>query len=421
MKKLFNGFYDVKDKLLEKIWNEENTLFVFDTNVLLNLYSYAEASRNDFFSLLENQKVIDRIWIPYHVGLEYQRRRLGIVRTEKKVFNDIEVYLESIRKSLKSDKINNLKLEQRLPHIKSETEKLHENILKEIDAYSELVEIENKKHPDVRSSDKIRKRIDKLFNLKVGEKPITQDYLDKLYADGKKRYDHKIPPGYMDRKEKENEDDYSYSDLIYKPMYGDLIIWNQIIDRANNEDIKSIIFITDDAKEDWRFSIDSNGKKLMGARAELREEICRKSNIDNFLILTSFEFMGKGKDILSVKIEETSITEIKESFDKKIKNRYDNLVNISELTEFTKDYNEIDSVSTLSRLLKNNKELLSFDKISKLTKDYNEMNSVSKLYELLKKNREFSYSTSKENIDSDSFDELSDYMKLKRYIEKNKD
>ncbi|MGJ0300874.1 PIN-like domain-containing protein [Aliarcobacter cryaerophilus] len=71
MKKMFEGFYETTDKELKDIWKESSTLFVFDTNVLLNLYSYAEKTRNDFFNLIK-KSIISNIWIPYHVGLEYQ-------------------------------------------------------------------------------------------------------------------------------------------------------------------------------------------------------------------------------------------------------------------------------------------------------------------------------------------------------------
>ena len=75
MKEKFIGFYDLKNADLEEIWNLPTTLYIFDTNVLLNLYSYAENTRNDFFNLIE-KNILPLVWIPYHVALEYQRKRL---------------------------------------------------------------------------------------------------------------------------------------------------------------------------------------------------------------------------------------------------------------------------------------------------------------------------------------------------------
>ena len=94
-------------------------------------------------------------------------------------------------------------------------------------------------------------------------------------------------------------------------MYGDLIIWNQILAKASHEDINSVIFITDDAKEDWQHIIDSNGKKTIGARSELRDEIYIKSNITSFEILQTTDFMESGQEFLELKLKEESITEVK--------------------------------------------------------------------------------------------------------------
>lgn len=94
MKNMMKGFYNPNDKELDSAWNSEQTLFVFDTNTLLNLYEYAEQTRSDFFSVIE--KIRDRVWIPYHVALEYQRRRLGVIKAEKQIFSKIGENLKKI-------------------------------------------------------------------------------------------------------------------------------------------------------------------------------------------------------------------------------------------------------------------------------------------------------------------------------------
>ena len=86
MKGIFKSFHNVSTKELELAWEDKNTLFVFDTNVFLNLYGYAKQTRDDFFKIIE--KLENRIWIPHQVGLEYQRRRLEVIKNEKTVFNE---------------------------------------------------------------------------------------------------------------------------------------------------------------------------------------------------------------------------------------------------------------------------------------------------------------------------------------------
>ncbi|WP_268842466.1 PIN-like domain-containing protein [Aeromonas enteropelogenes] len=98
---MFKGFYNPNEAELNSAWKNENTLFVFDTNVFLNLYGYAEQTRNDFFELLT--AISHNIWIPYQVGLEYQRRRLETIRDEKAIFIKINEHLDKIDKVFKCD------------------------------------------------------------------------------------------------------------------------------------------------------------------------------------------------------------------------------------------------------------------------------------------------------------------------------
>jgi len=204
--------------------------------------------------------------------------------------------------------------------VDKKTKKMQEDINKLIANYKKEIDTWNKKQPDVRSTDKIRKTIDKVFNKKIGSPPENQKWLDDLYKDGEKRYLLNVPPGYMDKKDKENKDNFLYADLKYIPMYGDLIIWKQVIEKVKNEDIDSLIFVTDDVKEDWWYILNSNGKKEIGARAELRDEIYRNSGIKSFELLRTTDFMKNGQEILKLSVKDESINEAKINFeDKQIK------------------------------------------------------------------------------------------------------
>ncbi|WP_066163847.1 PIN-like domain-containing protein [Aliarcobacter cryaerophilus] len=97
MENLFKGFHETSDDTLTNIWKNQSTLFVFDTNVLLNLYRYGEHTRQDFFKVLNN---IENIWIPYHVGLEYQRNRINVIKNEKNVFKILKDYSDNLKKNL---------------------------------------------------------------------------------------------------------------------------------------------------------------------------------------------------------------------------------------------------------------------------------------------------------------------------------
>jgi hypothetical protein len=337
MKEIFKGFYSPSDEEIKKAWTDEQTLFIFDTNVLLYLYGYAKNTKNDFFQILE--KISDNIWLPYHVGLEYQRNRLKIIKNEKYNFSKIEKSLNDID-LIFTKNIAELNLEQRHPELNEKTKILHNDISNLIKKYKKTLNSWNKKQPCVKSSDEIRKKINKLFENKISEKPESQDWLQKIYADGKQRYENKVPPGYEDKKEKEKQPNFVYSNLEYIPMYGDLIIWKQIIEKAKNEHIKSIIFVSDDVKEDWLYSVDLKGKKEIGARAELRDEIHKHADINLFTILTTSDFMKEGKVNLEIDINEDSINEVKINLEnKRIKH---NLNLNKEIVKKLKEINDYD-------------------------------------------------------------------------------
>jgi len=53
MKNMFKQYdYNFTEQEYRHIW--ENSLFIFDTNILLNLYRYQDSSRDEFIKILES-------------------------------------------------------------------------------------------------------------------------------------------------------------------------------------------------------------------------------------------------------------------------------------------------------------------------------------------------------------------------------
>lgn len=293
MRNLFKGFYNPGEQDLSEAWKSDNTIFVFDTNVFLNLYSYATQTRSDFFSLFS--KIQARIWIPYHVILEYQRRRLEVVRDEKAIFNKINDLLDKVDKIFTSD-FESLALKRRFPKLNENTDKLHKEIQKSVATYKKSVSYWDEQQPCVRSHDTIREELNNLVENRVGNKPESQNWLDSLYTDGETRYQNKIPPGFMDETKSKAPDRYFfYDDLKYDRQYGDLIIWKQIIEKAKEEQVQNVIFVTDDVKQDWWYILDSRGKKQIGPHAHLQNEIYKLSNIHLFQMYNTSSFFEDAK------------------------------------------------------------------------------------------------------------------------------
>ncbi|HCE1499471.1 TPA: DUF4935 domain-containing protein [Vibrio parahaemolyticus] len=312
MRDCFKGFYNPTEDQLQAAWASEDTLFVLDTNVLLNLYGYAEQTREDFFELLES--LGDKLWIPFHVGLEYQRRRLEVIRDEKGIFNKINENLDKIEKIFKGD-FEQLALKRRFPKLHENTEKLHKDIAKSISSYKKSVSYWDDKQPCVRSHDSIREKLNDLTESKVGEAPENQEWLESLYNEGKERYENKIPPGYKDNsKSKSEQNSFTYNGLKYDRQYGDLILWKQLINKAKDEKVKSVIFVTDDSKEDWWYILESRGKKQIGPHANLQSEIYREANLDLFHMYNTSSFLESGKKILKLGVHDSSIQDANTMF-----------------------------------------------------------------------------------------------------------
>ncbi|MCY9877303.1 PIN-like domain-containing protein [Vibrio natriegens] len=307
MKDKFKGFYSPTDSQIEDAWKDGSTIFVFDTNVLMNLYGYAEQTRKDFFEVLK--KIEPKVWLPYQVGLEYQRRRLDVIKDEKAIFRKIDDSLSKIDKIFEND-FNQLALARRFPKLSENTKELHKDISKLVSNYKRSVKYWDDKQPCVRSHDEIRSQIDEIVSGRIGDKPESQQWLDKLYQEGEIRYKNNIPPGFKDNgKGNAKDSTFSFDGLTYERKFGDLILWKQLIDKAKESDIKYVVFVTDDAKDDWWYTLDSRGKKTIGPHANLKTEIYQEAGVEFFHMYSTSTFLESGKKILEVGVHDSSIDE----------------------------------------------------------------------------------------------------------------
>ena len=77
MKNILKEYIELTDEQKENIWN--NCDFIFDTNVLLNLYRYSPKMSKLIISSMNDLK--DRIWIPYNIAEEFLKNRHNIIST----------------------------------------------------------------------------------------------------------------------------------------------------------------------------------------------------------------------------------------------------------------------------------------------------------------------------------------------------
>lgn len=287
-----------------EIWN--TALFVFDTNVLLNLYRYQERTRDELFDTLD--KLSDRVWVPHHVALEFQRNRLAVIAEQNRRFSDISKVIENSRSELTSG-INRLQLSKR--HALIDPEPLLNGFKELTDRFLVTLDDLRKGQQELTGPDPIKDRLETLFDKKVGPAFLTQEEVDKKQKEAEFRYKNNIPPGYKDDgKDKNGPDEFSYNGIVYKRKYGDFLAWSQVLEHAENIGAKTVIFVTDDAKEDWWYQVDMDGPKTVGPRAELVEEAKRVGKIDSFLMYKPEVFLKFASEFLAAKISEETLTEV---------------------------------------------------------------------------------------------------------------
>ena len=286
MKNLFKEYFYPIEKDLDEVW--QDSLIVFDTSVLLNLYKYTEDTREQFLDLLCNNK--ERLWVPYQVAYEFFKNREKTICDQEKAYDEIKNCLESKLNSICND------LNHHLKHVLinvRDYQKMIDNCFKDI---IRLLNEAKEVHPQFKDGeDLILQTISSLYESNVGD-DFDKDTLRNLYKNGAERYKLQIPPGYEDAKQKES--------LGERHLYGDLIVWKQIIHKAK-ESKNNIIFITDDRKGDWFIK-----KQNALPRKELYKEFMDETG-QRILIYKVEMFLSYAKERLTTNIDEESINEVK--------------------------------------------------------------------------------------------------------------
>lgn len=249
----------------QAMWNE--AIFVFDANVLLNVYRFSPSASKDLLQILEWLK--ERIWIPYQFAYEYHKNLHLVDKNIETKYQKTKGEIEKIRaKTVES--LQGLSNPTSFS-VTPQQYKAVENALGEIS--EQLSGLENEHRSRLQDAN-IRSIIAELFAGKVGDQSSLSRRKD-IYARGKERYEDRISPGYKDK------------DRNKANPYGDFVGWCQVIDFAQSED-KPIIMITDDSTgDDW---FHKPGGEAQGPRRELVDEMREKANV-NFYLYQTWELL----------------------------------------------------------------------------------------------------------------------------------
>ncbi|KQL36248.1 hypothetical protein AN960_16635 [Bacillus sp. FJAT-25509] len=292
----FRGFISYTEDELKDLWDK--AVFVVDTNILINFYKYTtKESTQSLLDILKTLKEKGRLWIPHQVALEY------FFNHEDNMFKQHEGYdlLGKELKKLKDD------AKKTLSNVKSK----HPYIMTDnFQFYLDGLELANEQ-----VQDQIKREIDSLPDFNTIQKdllslldgiigvPYPQKRIDEIEKEGIVRYKNNVPPGFEDSGKKDKEGFRTYGDFRYQHLFGDLIVWKQIIDRAKDEQNSSpIILITEDRKEDWWEKAKGQIKR---PHPQLIQEFYNETN-QNFYMYRTDKFVINAKEYLD---EDFNVTE----------------------------------------------------------------------------------------------------------------
>lgn len=284
VKSLFSEFFIEDEEINKKIWTEG--IIIFDSNALLNLYEFSSDIANNYLKAMETCK--DRIWLPSWVVYEFLVKRETIIENQIKSYDEFN---ETILKAIEP-----LKSNKKHPYVTKEEQ---EYIVKEINSIVDVVK-KNKEEYQQSCSCKNDSKLERLLSIissNVGP-PLKNEELEDIHSIAEKRMIEEIPPGYKDYQSKKKL--HQCPNLLQKSfLYGDYIIWKQVVDYAS-ENNKDVVFITNDIKRDWY-------DERKRARRELVKEFYESTNGCALRIYPSsefFEYASKrktGKEMLDKK------------------------------------------------------------------------------------------------------------------------
>jgi len=284
MRDLFPGYYRPTQEQFQQMWRE--CIFVFDANVLLNIYRYSSDTRDELFDVLEHLK--DRIWIPHQAMLEYHENREEVISQQYAISKDIEIALTNASDTIEA--------KYKRGHPFTDTEIIADAIKEAIEKIKASIAQAESKYPNLLQNDYLLERLTNLFNDRIGNE-YSPKRLEEIYKEFEQRFRLQIPPGYRDKNPKKEG---------FK-KYGDGVLWFQVIDYAKSKK-KTIILITDDQKDDW-WRIEKG--ETLGPRPELATEIGSKAKV-SFYRCHPECCVKNAKEFLGLKVKQEAIEEIKE-------------------------------------------------------------------------------------------------------------
>lgn len=283
MRNLFPAYYKPSDEEFDQLWR--SGVFVFDTNVLLKVYQLDKNLRTVLLSLFEQLAQQNRLWIPYQAAREYHKNIFPKILGQEALLDQAFTEKDGLVPLLKGV-LTRAKIFETHPIVshKELCGVVEDAIAKIEKLFDKGDQLTNYK----KDCELLSLKMSQLFEGRVGN-PYDEETLSKKRKEADDRYKSLVPPGYMDKKEKDKlweGERTNPTGIIPGDPYGDALLWFQMLDFAS-ADKRPIVFTTDDAKADWWYKV--NGKRV-GPRPELGTEMRQIAGV-NFHMYDSAKLM----------------------------------------------------------------------------------------------------------------------------------
>lgn len=272
-------------------------LIVFDTNALLDLYRFSLSAREELLAVIG--RVRERVFVPYQVAVEFHRSRVSAVAGRTMEFEGQRSSLQEIR-----DQTHGLltQLERRAHDHGGEAEVLSRKLSGAFDETLEFLEQVATAYgldPDALASgppDDIVRAIDELLVGRVAAQPSASD-LQSDRAEGLRRVEGNIPPGFGDRKKGDN-------------AAGDYMWWAEVLRYSAKTQPSAVVLVSNDImKGDWVY--ESRGFRV-GPLPFLVAEMADASGAALYWATTSDFLAEVGKATGSAEVSEGTLQEARE-------------------------------------------------------------------------------------------------------------
>ncbi len=229
-------------------------LVALDTNAVLNLYRYTDTARQELFGVLRS--LGERLWIPHQVAVEFWRNRESAASDldffGNTVIEELQDFRNQIEQSLRT-------WANRVALSHEDLNQILNDFKPAFDGASSRVHEFAGERSEGRSrntfEDPVLLELQEVLSGKIGI-PMTSKVYEEAVAEGLRRVDERVPPGYKDKKKGDNG------------AAGDYLVWAQILHEAKLRR-SEVLLITGDVKEDW-WRRESG--EIRGPRLELSQE-----------------------------------------------------------------------------------------------------------------------------------------------------